>query len=697
MAKILKRIRRTAANAARRVADVLEEPEFTDSQRERNRLIDAMVAAGRKFKEAFKDIDEDGPQYIWGDQTRKLKVKDGWTPVQDNQIFPLLAQAEALQAVRRPTLGVSAKQPKDVHPRQPTEEEPLSEEETLRAAALLTEVELAGQAKRLLLDIFDNDLDIPMMRIDVQPDLHAYGYCVVAPYWDDRKEWDRKARRWIGHITADIIDPKSYYRDGQVDSRTRPQFEFTQTKIAVKKALQRWTRPGDKEIIIRAARKQRAEEQNKDALDGNGYAVMQASGSTSADTLTASRVTEIGHYGNDGRLLKAITGAAGVNPPLAPEGSPEAYPAYVTMLDLIYEDYAEIDEVEQVPEDRDKLVAQGRMTSEGGFDVDPKTHKRYNPDTWPKREVTRTVPKYPWGRHIIRFGRDGVIHDKPWSYAHPRWVIGRMAPLPHTWRGRNAVEMAKGAQDEINVDAMHLMNWIRNQADSGWIVEEGAFPDDPTNLKAGEKMKSRPGHMISVKENKLNAIKPREVPVLPRGLLELTDRASEHLKNAVGIHDTLAGRIRAPKTTATETVHAEQNDRIRTGLAANFLDRFTIDVIRAAWSLARVHFTQDDAIRILGDVDGAEFPIERVMLSARFELNIEVAEELPYDRERRKADALELFDKLAILGMPDLALEWLVKAFDTPDAEELLLKIKERQEALAKEPAPGQKTSGGEK
>jgi len=98
----------------------------------------------------------------------------------------------------------------------------------------------------------------------------------------------------------------------------------------------------------------------------------------------------------------------------------------------------------------------------------------------------------------------------------------------------------------------------------------------------------------------------------------------------------------------------------------------------SAWEIAQANFTQDDAIRILGEARGMDFPVEQVMLDARFELDLEVVEELPYDRERRKADALALLDRLISMNMGDIGLEWVLKTMDTPDAEEIVQQVQER-------------------
>jgi len=270
------------------------------------------------------------------------------------------------------------------------------------------------------------------------------------------------------------------------------------------------------------------------------------------------------------------------------------------------------------------------------------------------------------------------VHDEPWPFEHSRWLLCRLFPLPRTWRGMNAVEQAKAAQDEINVLSMGVTNWVRNGADSGYVVEEGFKSDDPKNENVGTWLKSFPGRVISCAKGFIEKLKAVPTNPVPAGTTDLYDRKMAAAKDAIGIHNTILGATNETATTATETVHAETNDRMRTSLAGKLLDAFTVELMEAAWEIAQANFTQDDAIRILGEARGMDFPVEQVMLDARFELDLEVVEELPYDRERRKADALALLDRLISMNMGDIGLEWVLKTMDTPDAEEIVQQVQER-------------------
>ena len=661
------RSRKTPADMERRVNEA-KEPELSKAEELRNRHIDGFVRAGRRDKGIWRAIDEDGPRYIWGDQTAGLEVKEGWCPVQDNQIYALTAQMMAISAMRAITLAVTPTQPDDPLPGE-TPEQALDRE--TRAA---TEADLAERAKKLLLHIFHKDLDVPMLRIDLEPDRHASGYAVVAPYWDDRAKWDAKRKRWQGRIDKDVIDPQFFYRDPQAAAGKKPQYEFTLTRMAVEEAVATWP---DWEKEIRYAARQEAQTDQQGGT--SDYQAVQQAGSSSEDTIDVIHKPMRG-FGTGGRLLKALRQSAMDNPSAMEDTDAPTHPMYVTVLEMIYADYQEIKQKVSVDRNRDELQAEGLLEVDaGGMDINPATREAYTNETFPSETVEgEWEPAYPNGRHIIRFGDKTAVHDEPWPFEHSRWLLCRLFPLPRTWRGMNAVEQAKAAQDEINVLSMGVTNWVRNGADSGYVVEEGFKSDDPKNENVGTWLKSFPGRVISCAKGFIEKLKAVPTNPVPAGTTDLYDRKMAAAKDAIGIHNTILGATNETATTATETVHAETNDRMRTSLADKLLDAFTVELMEAAWEIAQANFTQDDAIRILGEARGMDFPVEQVMLDARFELDLEVVEELPYDRERRKADALALLDRLISMNMGDIGLEWVLKTMDTPDAEEIVQQVQER-------------------
>lgn len=661
--------RRAVAKGLDAIADAVRPPSKSeDYDRELNQRIDAMVSAGRSFAEAWADIDRDGPRMLYGDQTAGLVVKEGWLPVQDNQLRALVDQSQAMLSMRRPTIRATALQPED-----PQEKEGAT---------------LAGQAINWQ---FHKGLNVPLRLIEAQPDLHGYGWCVAATYWEPKHEWDEDAKQWRGAVEQELVDPRCFFADGQAQRAERCQYTFTLTRIPVERALQRW--PKSKEAILAAARKEAT--QNNEAADGE-YQVYQQAGSTSAATLTAERKEHIGTFGTNGRLLDALNRTAGDNPAYGPGENPTEHPAYVTVMEMIFADYEEEKVPAEVELGEDELIASNRLVIDGqGFRMNPATGKPYipalqagqsvnqgDPDRWPAMDASYTRPKYPYGRHIVRFGEDAVVVDEPWRYKRSLWTIGLFGVLPHTWRGKNAVEAMKCAQDEWNVLMMYVTNWVRNQCDGGWIVEENTFTDDPTNKNIGEKMKSRPGWCVSVAPNKAGGIQQKPTPILSPSLPDLLDRCKAKMQDIAGIHDARMGQA-VGDSTLGEVQIAETNDRVRAGVSGLLLDMFTIELMETVWEICRAHWQPGDLVRVLGEQASSTVEVDAIMLDAEFELSLEVTTQLPYDRERNKAAALEIFDRFAELGMGDLALKWLLKVFETPDAEELLKAVEQRMNELA--------------
>ncbi len=113
-------------------------------------------------------------------------------------------------------------------------------------------------------------------------------------------------------------------------------------------------------------------------------------------------------------------------------------------------------------------------------------------------------------------------------------------------------------------------------------------------------------------------------------------------------------------------------------------------LMEQVWELAQKNWSEGQTIRILGDDGNTQgMKVDPLMLEAEFELSLEVGSVVPYDRERRKAESLEIFNVVAALGLPELALKHLLEAYDVPNAKEIL-------DAIANQPVKPPEKGGGE-
>jgi hypothetical protein len=97
------------------------------------------------------------------------------------------------------------------------------------------------------------------------------------------------------------------------------------------------------------------------------------------------------------------------------------------------------------------------------------------------------------------------------------------------------------------------------------------------------------------------------------------------------------------------------------------------------------------------DSEAAIVKLTTEQFDARFDLRLEVATSLPFDRERRKLEAKELF---TLLNLPFL--EPLLDAYERPDKAEIIEKVEAyqlilaMQEKLAAEQSNLQESADGE-
>jgi len=290
------------------------------------------------------------------------------------------------------------------------------------------------------------------------------------------------------------------------------------------------------------------------------------------------------------------------------------------------------------------------------------------------------VPKYPSYRHVvITLIDDLVLKDEAWEFDEPPYALGVNLPLPHTWHGLNGVEMARGLQDVQNRIASSMEGWVRLTGQPITIVEEGTCPQCLDNDGISEQYIVKPGAFWKTAAMKSGSVKFMDVPNMPNTLPAVREALMKSLRDQTGVQEVALGHQASGGATLGEIARLETNTKMRTSLQWKMVETWILRVMRRAQVMCQHYWKPDDMRRISGpDSEGAIARLTQDQFDARFDLRLEVTTTLPFDRERRKQEALTLFQ---LLGVPFL--EPLLDAFERQDKEEVMEKVEAYQMLLA--------------
>ena len=351
-------------------------------------------------------------------------------------------------------------------------------------------------------------------------------------------------------------------------------------------------------------------------------------------------------------------------------------PARVTLVEIFFRDR----EIKHVKEDEPTPFDQ--LEAAGVIEVGPENMYVYatgdqagelvTEENRPKKTREYDRPTYPFGRRVLRIG-DFILNKDPkdqvWPYRRWPFVINTYQRLPHTWRGLNGVEMVRGMQDLINVSLVHILNYVKNFGDPQVVCEEGALADVDDHDDLNERVASRAGHITLTRKNKLNAIRRDPPPAMSSALPVSHDLFDKNARNLLGMQEVSQGIKSKGATTATEVLRLETNTRMRLTLLTMLLDASTIELMEWTVDLVKRNMSAGQFLKIVGPKQAEiYYTLEASDFDAKFDISLEVGSALPFDEDRKKAEAERLF---AQIGEPFL--ERLLDAFSVPNKEEILV------------------------
>ncbi len=616
-----------------------------------NTRLDAMIADGERRTKEWRPMYERGLDYLFNNQTAHLEVKKGYDRIQANALYPAAMQEMALMLQRRLTVITK----------------PATETVEDEAAAKVWDPRLRWELKK--------NLRMPMWLTKARLDGKSAGFWVGKVYWEPKAVWDKGERRWKGRNRLSLIKPIYFGADPEAEVLEDAEFVFIKYKMSMAKALRRWPEMKT-EIEAAADREFEADVAGAGALSFSAAGSQVALDGAEVQGEPGKAPKQIG----DGFLAHFIRGNTRKEYRSANDVDGNSKPARVTITEIHFKDFEERGTAETWPRPIQKMQEDGDIElqdREGGQAwVFPETGEMLGQDNWPNDVVaTADEPFFPRGRYVIRAG-DAILNpdraDQVWPHKHWPYVIGLHYPLPHVWQGLNGVEMAKGMQDFRNIGFIHILNHLKHFSDPTWVVEEGALANAPEGGEDAEaELSSRAGSIIMAAANRAGGIQAVKPPPLGEGGPVAVKMAGEAIKSTTGVHETFEGKKTQGKATATEVLKLETNTRLRSGLQAFYEDIFVMDVMARVLELSQAHHSAGDLIEGLDEkLKASVIELGQTDIDASIDLDLEIASDLPYDREREKIEADKLFSVVGLPYMPAY-----LEAYQVKNADELLAQM----------------------
>ena len=609
-----------------------------------NKNIDLILSAGTAHLRQWLPYYRDGHNYLWNNQLADHKRLEGWDRIQENQIFPAAQQQLSLLSLQRPKFLA--------HPR---------EQGDMEGAAIWEQV---------LQWEFEEGLKVPRTRLNAKLDGQSAGHFVDYLWWDDEAEWDAKQGIWKGRLRHRLLKPSMFVMDPDAegpDALDDAEYAYYFYEVPLAEARMNWPKYAD-EIDRIASGHETDNPILSESVALSGRPRIDDSVTLDGSAVKGERATAP-TSDMEGRLARLLESNKGLDAELTQvdeDGSSRR--STVTCLMMFMRDRTREKKTKIRTLSMDELVQSGRAAlqpDETGREI------YFNPQTGlPLSDADQTettsseVPKYPYGRYILRIGAKTILEDRPWHL--PKWpfVLGVNIQLPHTWHGLNAAEMSHGMQDFKNIVWANMANYVKFFGQPVTLVEAGAVQGSPGNENIGDALPAKAGAIWKVRENRIGAVKRVDPPQLGPTIFQILEKNEASLKDTLGMQDISLGKKQPGEQTATEALELQTNSKVRTALENLNMDVFTLDLMKAAHMFLNYHLNEGDIVRIVGQA-GQTAAMTAGALDAEFDLKMEVGTVLPFDqeRERMKADRV-----LEVLG-PSYMLEWL-KAYDVKEPEE---------------------------
>lgn len=627
-----------------------DKPKNKDEKNEKLlKKILGFVNASIEVNNSWSDVYKDGINYVFGNQLAG-KDRKGWERICINEIFPSIAQEIAVISQRN--CEVIAK---------PVEDSDIDASEIWQALL---------RYQRL------NYINMPKLKRSALMDGKLFGNAFAKVSWNDKWKWNDAEHRWQGRPEAHLINFGMFGIDPDAESLESAEYVYTFRSVPVDYLKNEYPK---------------FEKQIEDAVDGERPdptdITSQIASSNAAATVRAERThKDAGEsYNNEGELANLIMDARTGYRGGGGHGGSGERPEYITLLEVFFRDREEVSKAEWDGIPLEELIASGAVTnSQQGIVKDPsqfeakvKKGDLLTQTNWPMRKTREwREPKYPYGRHVLIAGRTVILNENEdeqrWELPSWPFVMFTNFELPHTHMGLNGVEMAKGSQQAVNVAASAIASNLKHFGHPITKVEKDALVKDPKN--PNKKFVAEPGKVIELEPNKLGAIGYMEPPSMSQNVMVQLQTHSGMVKRIMGTPDVFQGFSASGSQTAEEVARLATASSMRSGLVATNLDEFDKKIMQIVLEFDRAYLTDEDSVRLLGDKQGRKMLSLRAVgdnfFNVEMDIELDVTSTLPYENERRKQEALQLYQ---ILG--PAYIDRVLDAYEVKNKDEILDKI----------------------
>jgi len=573
----------------------------SDQNLELNKKLDGMVEEGMEKTRRWTELWNESLRYFFGEQLLGKKRHKTWDWVIINYIWPSAMQEIAKLAKNHPKILAH----------------PWEQDDTDFAEAWQSKLQWDWQRGI-------NGTGMRLEQIAAIMDGKLYGYRVGKVYWESQCSWDDDEKEWVGDVKFRLWHPGNFWAsdDEKVDDGNCGTVRY----VPLNWAKRRWPDFED-ELKQEATR-------FKEKKEGEGTIPGSYSATSSADALAAGRSgggADRYHRGLPVNMLIPLIFGADKS-----ETKPSEQ-EIVKIEEFYFKDYSTTPQKEEEDIDPQELLDAGLIIEKDGLRYDTKGKLIKNED-WPKRVVREyDEPKYPNGRFIVRCGQT-ILNPDNQVYPYKKWpfVIIPHYLLPHMWQGLNAVEMYKSPQDMLNISVSHLFNNMKLFGDPKIGMEEGAIAENPRTKKP-YKIGATAGAVIRLARGGLQKFKiydPKEPSAATFMLYRLF---AQEFKNLTGMQGIARGEKQEGQMTATEAQHLAVTSHDRIALQSAYEEEWIKGVMERVAEITQKNYQLGRMIRIIGEdrIVGAT-QIAEGHKSVRFDIEIEVGSQLPFDPEKQR-------------------------------------------------------------
>lgn len=459
-----------------------------------------------------------------------------------------------------------------------------------------------------------------------------YGIRISKILWDDSVWWNDKVfpPRWEGEVRHRLWRPSQfwasdaeYINDGDCGTVRWVELDYAKSK---------WPKFKDK---LTESSKTYTE-----MLEAGGEHIRGQSG-TSANYPNADT-------GGQDKGVKSSPGSELLNLVLASDRQDGMFTnaekrRYCKISEQYLKNYDTEHKKQSMPFEPEELLLQGaiqRLPNGQGFaDMQGKPMTAEN---WPvKQEAEWDQPKFPNGRFVVR-NEDTILNLEPADqvYPHSVWpfVVTPHYLLPFMWQGTDAVTLYKSTQDHINVTISHLVNNMKLFGNPRIAIENDALAENENRGRSRKRYKifSGAGSIIRLARGGIRKYKI-EPPAPPSPVVGmLYSLFAQEFKNLTGLQDIAQGKKTGSNTTATEAqfLAMSSNDRIK--LQNIFEESWVLRCISLVAEMDQYYYDTGRVVRIIGNdqIIGAKQITEKSK-TFNYDLDVEAAEGLPYDEEKK--------------------------------------------------------------